>query len=57
MLCHWHAAGLRSLQCHRVYLENLGGDMASPESFLREAAASAGSRLGVELATTFEVVG
>jgi LmbE family N-acetylglucosaminyl deacetylase len=50
-------AGLRSLGRHRVYLENLGGDMASPGRFLREAAASSGSRLGVALATTFEVVG
>jgi LmbE family N-acetylglucosaminyl deacetylase len=50
-------AGLRSLRCHRVYLENLGGDMASPERFLREAATSNGVKLGVAMATTFEVVG
>ena len=49
--------GVRSLECHRVYLEHLGGDMAAPADFLRRAAADAGPRLGVELATTFEVVG
>lgn len=48
--------GLRSLERHRTYLENLGGDMASPEGFLREAATDAGARLGVRLATTFELV-
>ena len=50
-------AGIRSLECHRVYLENLGGDMASPAEFLRSSAATAGARLGVPLAATFEVVG
>jgi LmbE family N-acetylglucosaminyl deacetylase len=50
-------AGVRSLECHRVYLANLEGDMASPAEFLRESAVAAGGRLGVELATTFEVVG
>jgi LmbE family N-acetylglucosaminyl deacetylase len=49
-------AGVRSLACHRTYLENLGGDMASPGDFLRGAAQSSGERLGVELATTFEVI-
>jgi LmbE family N-acetylglucosaminyl deacetylase len=48
--------GVRSLECHRVYLENLGGDMASPEAFLRGSAEAGGSRLGVALATTFEVI-
>lgn len=50
-------AGVRSLACHAVYLEHLGGDMASPDAFLRRAAAASGPRLGVELAATFEVVG
>ncbi len=50
-------AGIRSLECHRVYLEHLGGDMASAGDFLRRAATDAGPRLGVPLATTFEVVG
>jgi LmbE family N-acetylglucosaminyl deacetylase len=50
-------AGIRSLECHRVYLENLGGGMASAAEFLRSSAAGAGARLGVPLATTFELVG
>lgn len=50
-------AGVRSLECHRTYLENLGGDMASPATFLRDNATAAGERLGVELAATFEVIG
>jgi LmbE family N-acetylglucosaminyl deacetylase len=49
--------GVRSLACHAVYLDNLGGDMASPDDFLRRAAAASGPRLGVELAATFELVG
>ena len=49
--------GLRSLECHRTYLENLGGDMASPAGFLRDAATNAGAQLGVTLAATFEIVG
>lgn len=51
------AAGVRSLECHRVYLENLGGAMASPAEFLRAAAAATGPRLGVELAPSFELIG
>ena len=49
-------AGIRSLLCHRTYLEHLGGDSSSPESFLRRSAAYAGARLGVDLAVTFEQV-
>ena len=49
-------AGVRSLECHRTYLENLGGDMASPATFLRDNATASGERLGVELAATFEVI-
>lgn len=49
--------GVRSLEAHRVYLDNLGGDMADPATFLRGAAEAAGRRLGVELAAAFEVVG
>ena len=48
---------MQSLECHRVYLENLGLDMATPDVFLRDAARSAGERTGVELAVTFEVIG
>lgn len=50
-------AGVRSLRCHARYLAGLGGDMADPDTFLRGAAESAGPRIGVPLATTFEVVG
>ena len=50
-------AGVRSLACHRTYLENLGGDMASPDEFLRGAADPFGELLGVELAATFELIG
>ena len=49
-------AGIASLRCHELYLANLGGDMADPGSFLRSAAEAAGPSLGVELATTFEVI-
>lgn len=48
--------GIASLRAHAVYLENLGGDMAEPGSFLRSAGLSAGPRLGVQAATTFELV-
>ena len=50
-------AGVRSLECQRVYLENLGGTMGSAVGFLRDAASAAGARLGVELAATFELIG
>ncbi|MGI9595890.1 MAG: PIG-L deacetylase family protein [Acidimicrobiales bacterium] len=50
-------AGVQSLACHKVYLENIGGEMADPAEFLRGGAVAAGARLGVELATTFEIVG
>ncbi|HVL04561.1 MAG TPA: PIG-L deacetylase family protein [Acidimicrobiales bacterium] len=50
-------AGVRSLECHRVYLDNLSGAMASPAEFLRASAADTGPQLGVELATGFEVIG
>jgi LmbE family N-acetylglucosaminyl deacetylase len=50
-------AGVRSLECHRLYLGNLAGAMASPAEFLRGAASATGPRIGVELATGFEVIG
>jgi LmbE family N-acetylglucosaminyl deacetylase len=50
-------AGVRSLASHRVYLEHLGGDMATPDEFLRRAAATTGERFGVELAAAFELIG
>ena len=49
--------GVRSLASHRTYLEYLGGDMGSPDEFLRSAAAAGGARFGVDLAATFEVIG
>lgn len=48
--------GIASLRCHEIYLANLDGDMADPDTFLRNAAERAGPRLGVPLATTFEIV-
>jgi LmbE family N-acetylglucosaminyl deacetylase len=48
--------GLRSLECHRTYLEHLGGEGASPSGFLRQAAEENGRRLGVPMAVTFELV-
>jgi LmbE family N-acetylglucosaminyl deacetylase len=48
--------GVRSLAAHRAYLENLDGQMSSPDGFLRAAAEAAGAEFGVELAATFEVV-
>lgn len=50
-------AGVRSLACHQVYLNNLEGDMASPEAFLRSNAEAAGPTIGVELAAAFELIG
>jgi LmbE family N-acetylglucosaminyl deacetylase len=49
--------GVQSLAKHRTYLENLGGDQAESERFLREGAAAAGEQLGVRYAATFEVIG
>ena len=49
-------AGVESLACHALYLRELGGDMASPDAFLRANATAAGRRLGVPLATTFELI-
>ncbi len=49
------AAGVASLACHALYLENLGGDLASPDAFLRGAAEAAGAEFGVPLAATFEL--
>jgi LmbE family N-acetylglucosaminyl deacetylase len=50
--------GIESLRCHATYLAALdpGTPGHDPAAFLREGAAAAGPRLGVELATTFEVV-
>ena len=50
-------AGVESLRCHQVYLDHLGGEMASPEEFLRGPATQVGSAIGVELAASFELIG
>ncbi|MDQ2649423.1 MAG: PIG-L family deacetylase [Actinomycetota bacterium] len=48
--------GIRSLACHQAYLDGLDGEMADPGTFLRESAEATGPRLGVALATSFELV-
>lgn len=48
--------GIDSLLCHKLYLENLGGDMAHAGDFLREHAEAAGPLIGVPFATTFEII-
>ncbi len=56
--------GVASLREHRAYLDGLtagsepppDGDRPDPTAFLREHAAAAGPRLGVELAATFELI-
>jgi LmbE family N-acetylglucosaminyl deacetylase len=48
--------GIASLRCHETYLANLGGNMADATAFLGDAARGAGPRLGVEAATTFELI-
>jgi LmbE family N-acetylglucosaminyl deacetylase len=50
-------AGVASLAAHRLYLEHLGGDMASPDEFLRGAATAIGEQMGTPLAASFELVG
>jgi LmbE family N-acetylglucosaminyl deacetylase len=51
------AAGVESLSCHQLYLANLGGEMGSPDAFLRAPATSIGAALGVDLAASFEIIG
>lgn len=46
-------AGIESLRAHRSYVEHIGTD---PDAWLREAAESAGRRLGCEHAVALEVV-
>ncbi len=49
-------AGIASLDCHRTYLDNLGDGTTDTDAFLRGSAEATGPRLGVELATSFEVL-
>jgi len=48
-------AGIASLEAHQAYLQNLGGPAFDVPSFLTDAAAAGGTRLGVVHAVTFEV--
>lgn len=50
------AAGVASLECHKVYLDNLEGEMASPDAFLRGGATRIGAELGVDLGASFELI-
>jgi LmbE family N-acetylglucosaminyl deacetylase len=47
--------GVASLEAHRGYIEGLGWEFFDPREFLEGAARPAGTRLGVPMATTFEV--
>lgn len=47
--------GVASLECHRVYLDALGGDF-DPDGFLRNAARAVGGSFGVEYAVSFELL-
>lgn len=50
--------GIASLEAHRTYLDALdeGTTGTDPDAFLRTMAVQAGPRLGVDLATTFELI-
>ncbi|MDH3754114.1 MAG: PIG-L family deacetylase [Acidimicrobiia bacterium] len=48
--------GIASLRCHETYLANLAGNTTDPTAFLAESAHRDGPRLGVDAATTFELV-
>lgn len=47
--------GVASLQCHRTYLDALGGDF-DPDEFLRSGGRSIGDSAGVEYAVSFELL-
>jgi LmbE family N-acetylglucosaminyl deacetylase len=49
------ARGVASLRAHQAYIDGLGWENFDPEEFLESGARQAGSRLGVPMATTFEV--
>jgi LmbE family N-acetylglucosaminyl deacetylase len=48
-------AAVRSLQRHKMYIDNLGRDF-DPESFITFSAAASGPRLGCDYATTFQLI-
>jgi LmbE family N-acetylglucosaminyl deacetylase len=47
--------GVASLQCHRTYLDALGGDF-DPDQFLRSGASAVGESAGVDYAVSFELL-
>ena len=47
--------GVASLEAHRAYIDGLGWEFFDPREFLEGGARPAGTRLGVPLATSFEV--
>ena len=47
--------GVASLRAHQAYIDGLGWDDFDPEEFLEGGARQAGTRLGVPMATVFEV--
>ena len=49
------ARGVASLRAHQAYIDGLGWEHFDPEEFLEGGARQAGTRLGVPMATTFEV--
>src|SRR5918998_5829773 len=49
------ARGVASLRAHQAYIDGLGWEDFDPEEFLEGGARQAGTRLGVPMATTFEV--
>jgi LmbE family N-acetylglucosaminyl deacetylase len=49
------ARGVASLRAHQAYIDGLGWEQFDPEEFLEGGARQAGTRLGVPMATTFEV--
>ena len=49
------ARGVASLRAHQAYIDGLGWANFDPEEFLEGGARQAGTRLGVPMATTFEV--
>jgi LmbE family N-acetylglucosaminyl deacetylase len=49
------ARGVASLAAHKAYIDGLGWEHFDPEEFLEGGARAAGTRLGVPMATSFEV--
>ena len=47
--------GVASLAAHKAYIDGLGWENFDPEEFLEGGARAAGTRLGVPMATSFEV--